>query len=47
MPIDILAGSGALRRQIEADVPATEIAASWRGDEDAFRTTREKFLLYS
>ena len=47
MPIDILAGSDALRKQIEADVPAAEIAASWRADEDAFRTVREKFLLYS
>jgi uncharacterized protein YbbC (DUF1343 family) len=47
MPIDILAGSDTLRTQIEADVPAAEIAASWRADEDAFRTVREKFLLYS
>ena len=30
LPIDILAGSDALRQQIEADVPPTEIAASWR-----------------
>jgi uncharacterized protein YbbC (DUF1343 family) len=47
MPIDILAGSDTLRTQIEADVPATEIAASWRADEDAFRTVRERFLMYS
>jgi uncharacterized protein YbbC (DUF1343 family) len=47
MPIDILAGSDTLRKQIEADVPATEIAAGWRSDEDAFRTLRERFLLYS
>ena len=47
MPIDILAGSDTLRKQIEGDMPATEIAASWRADEDAFRTTRERFLLYS
>jgi uncharacterized protein YbbC (DUF1343 family) len=46
MPIDILAGSDTLRRQIEADVPAAEIAASWRADEEAFRTVRERFLLY-
>jgi len=46
MPIDILAGSDVLRRQIEADVPATDIAASWRSDEDAFRRLRETFLLY-
>jgi uncharacterized protein YbbC (DUF1343 family) len=47
MPIDILAGSDALRKHIEADVPATEIAASWKADEEAFRTLREPYLLYS
>ena len=47
MPIDILAGSDALRKQIEADMPAIDIAASWRADEDAFRTLRERFLMYS
>jgi uncharacterized protein YbbC (DUF1343 family) len=47
MPIDILAGSDTLRTQIEADVPAAEIAASWKADEDAFRTVRERFLMYT
>jgi uncharacterized protein YbbC (DUF1343 family) len=47
MPIDILAGSDALRKQIEANVPATEIAGSWKADEEAFRTLREPYLLYS
>jgi uncharacterized protein YbbC (DUF1343 family) len=47
VPIDILAGSDTLRTQIEADVPATEIAASWKADEEAFRALRESFLLYS
>jgi uncharacterized protein YbbC (DUF1343 family) len=47
MPIDILAGSDTLRKQIEADVPVTEIAAEWRADEEAFRNLREPFLLYS
>jgi uncharacterized protein YbbC (DUF1343 family) len=46
MPIDILAGSDTLRKQIEADVPATEIGAGWRADEEAFRAMREPFLLY-
>jgi uncharacterized protein YbbC (DUF1343 family) len=46
VPIDILAGSDTLRKQIESDVPALEIAASWRADEDAFRSLRERFLLY-
>jgi uncharacterized protein YbbC (DUF1343 family) len=47
MPIDILAGSDTLRKQIEGNVPATAIAASWRADEEAFRTERERFLLYA
>ena len=47
MPIDILAGADTLRTQIEADMPAAEIAASWRADEDAFRAVRERFLIYS
>jgi uncharacterized protein YbbC (DUF1343 family) len=47
MPIDILAGSDALRKQIEADMPATDIAASWKADEDGFRAVRERFLMYS
>jgi len=46
MPIDILAGSDVLRRQIEADVPAADIAASWREDEEAFRKLRAPYLLY-
>jgi uncharacterized protein YbbC (DUF1343 family) len=46
LPIDILAGSDALRRHIESDLPPLEIAASWRDDEDAFRTQRRPFLLY-
>jgi uncharacterized protein YbbC (DUF1343 family) len=47
MPIDILAGSDTLRTQIEAEMPAAEIAASWKADEDAFRAVREPFLMYS
>jgi len=46
LPIDILAGSDALRRHIEGDLPPLEIAASWRDDEDAFRKQRRPFLLY-
>jgi uncharacterized protein YbbC (DUF1343 family) len=45
-PIDILAGSDALRTQIEAGMPAITIAASWKRDEEAFRRVREKYLLY-
>jgi uncharacterized protein YbbC (DUF1343 family) len=46
MPIDILAGSDTLRRQVETGLPALEIAASWRADEDAFRTLRRPYLMY-
>jgi len=47
LPIDILAGSDALRTQIESGVPVEEIADSWRADEDAFRKARAPYLLYS
>ncbi len=46
MPIDILAGSDALRKQIEAGVPIGEIAGSWSDDEAAFGRLRQTFLLY-
>jgi uncharacterized protein YbbC (DUF1343 family) len=46
MPIDILAGSSELREQIEAGVSARDIARSWKPSVDAFRQTRERFLLY-
>ena len=46
LPIDILAGSDLLRRQIEADMPAAAIADAWHGDEQAFVKIREPYLLY-
>ena len=46
MPIDILAGSDVLRKQIESGVALGEIAASWADDEAAFRKLRERFLMY-
>jgi uncharacterized protein YbbC (DUF1343 family) len=46
MPIDCLAGSSTLRQQIDAGVPAREIAASWAPAVDAFQRLREKALLY-
>jgi len=46
VPIDILSGSDRLRRQIEADTPAVEIAAGWTAGVEAFRRTREAVLLY-
>ena len=46
MPIDILAGSNALRQQIESGVPIHEIAASWADDEAEFKRLRAPYLLY-
>ena len=46
LPIEILAGSPTLRRQIEASLPPADIAASWQKDEAAFRTLRQPYLLY-
>jgi uncharacterized protein YbbC (DUF1343 family) len=46
LPIDILAGSDALRRQIESDVAPQRIADSWRRDEEEFRQLRQPYLLY-
>jgi uncharacterized protein YbbC (DUF1343 family) len=46
MPIDILAGSAAMRTQIESGVPVHEIAAAWSDDEAAFERLRQRFLMY-
>jgi uncharacterized protein YbbC (DUF1343 family) len=45
-PIDILAGSGELRREIEAATPVDAIARSWRPGIERFLKTRERYLLY-
>jgi uncharacterized protein YbbC (DUF1343 family) len=46
MPIDILAGSSELREQIESGVSARDIARSWKPAVDAFKKTRDRFLIY-
>ena len=46
MPIDILAGSDQLRKQIESGTAIQEIAASWAEDEAGFRRLRAPYLLY-
>ena len=46
LPIDILAGSDRLRRQIESNIPPQTIAEGWHDDEAAFRALRKPFLLY-
>lgn len=45
-PIDCIAGSDRLRRQIDRDVAAGEIAASWTADVAEFLKVRQKYLLY-
>ena len=45
-PIDILSGSQDLRKQLDADVPAAEIARGWAPALEAFLPIRSKFLLY-
>jgi uncharacterized protein YbbC (DUF1343 family) len=46
MPIDILAGSSELRRQIESGVAPQDIAASWRDEVREFMRVRERYLIY-
>jgi uncharacterized protein YbbC (DUF1343 family) len=46
MPIDILAGSQALREQIAARMPLADIVASWRKGEAEFAKIRAPYLLY-
>jgi uncharacterized protein YbbC (DUF1343 family) len=47
MPIDILAGSAALRQQIEGHVPLEDIVESWEPGLAAFDEIRREFLLYA
>jgi uncharacterized protein YbbC (DUF1343 family) len=46
LPIDILAGSSALREQIEGGVPVRDIAASWQTAVAEFGALRQQYLLY-
>ncbi len=45
-PIDILAGSPALREAIDAGTPAEDIAGTWPGAMTDFLAARQRFLLY-
>ncbi len=45
-PIDILSGSAALRRQIEAGLPVGDIANSWTDGVRDFVQLRRRYLLY-
>ena len=46
MPIDILAGSGTLRGDMEAGRAAADIALDWKAGLAAFEMLRQQFLLY-
>jgi uncharacterized protein YbbC (DUF1343 family) len=46
VPIDILAGSPALRQQIERQTLLADIGASWRAGEAEFAKIRAPYLLY-
>ena len=46
LPFDILAGSSQLREQIEAKLPALDIARSWVDPVAAFDKVRRRFLMY-
>jgi uncharacterized protein YbbC (DUF1343 family) len=46
LPFDILAGSSALRQQIEAGIPARTIYYSWQDGHDRFARDRKPYLLY-
>lgn len=43
---DKLAGTGQLRKQVEAHWPEAEIRASWQPQLDEFKQMRKKYLLY-
>ncbi len=45
-PIDILYGSDRLRTTLDSGTGVEALVMSWAKDEDAFRRTREKYLLY-
>jgi uncharacterized protein YbbC (DUF1343 family) len=45
-PIDILAGSPALREAIDQGVPARDIAATWMPTHGPFLDARQRVLLY-
>jgi uncharacterized protein YbbC (DUF1343 family) len=44
--IDKLTGSDQVRRAVDTGAGTDEIVAGWQADLDAFRRTREKYLIY-
>lgn len=47
LPIDLLAGTDAPRRAIDAGVPVAEIVAAWEDGLRRFREERRRYLLYT
>ena len=45
-PIDILYGSDRLRATLDSGTGVESLVAGWKAEEEAFRRTREKYLLY-
>jgi uncharacterized protein YbbC (DUF1343 family) len=45
-PVDILYGSDRLRTTLDRGDDVGPLVDAWEGDEDAFRRTRERYLLY-
>jgi uncharacterized protein YbbC (DUF1343 family) len=43
---DKVNGTDATRKALQAGTPASEIVASWKAGEQAFRKERKKYLLY-
>ena len=46
VPIDVLYGSDRLRAALDSGTGVEDLLASWKPDDEAFRRTREKYLLY-
>jgi uncharacterized protein YbbC (DUF1343 family) len=46
LPIDILAGTNRLRKEIEAWKDLDEMEQWWKEEEKAFEKTRKKYLIY-
>jgi uncharacterized protein YbbC (DUF1343 family) len=47
IPIDLIAGTDALRLALEAGAEPEEIVRSWKAEEEAFLEQRRAFLLYA
>ena len=46
-PIDLLSGSDALRKHLDAGLPVSELIASWEPGLNDFEHIRQQFMLYS